>query len=188
MKAPLFEFPFYQYQGSDWNLKKKALFKEINKHKFIRNDLATPTNLAYNVCMETDRLTNKKSYVRYLENILRPELSEFSEEVEVDFYKENAWCGRYRKGDCQGVHNHRSWGFSGILYLEFDPRIHTSTLFAAPWQDPVSDTVHINAVQDVEEGTLLIFPSYCLHCVTPSRVSKPRTIIAFDMLPTSVTK
>ena len=153
MKAPLFEFPFYQYQVSDWNLKKKALFKEINKHKFIRNDLATPTNLAYNVCMETDRLTNKKSYVRYLENILRPELSEFSEEVEVDFYIENAWCGRYRKGDCQGVHNHRSWGFSGILYLEFDPRIHTSTLFAAPWQDPVSDTVHINAVQDVEEGT-----------------------------------
>ena len=119
---------------------------------------------------------------------MRPDLFEFCQEAEVSCSLTDAWAVKYQKGDQQGVHNHRGWGFSGILYVEYDPKVHTPTCFVAPWQDPVSDTVHINAVQDVEEGTLLIFPSYCLHCVTPSSVSKPRTIIAFDMLPTSVTK
>ena len=155
----------------------------INKQKFIRCDLSTPQNLAYNVSTETDRNFNNKSYVRYLEEFLRPELSEFFKEAEVSFHMENAWCVRYRKGDCQGIHNHRAWGFSGVLYLEFDPKIHTSTLFVSPWQDPIVDTAQVNAPQDVKEGTVFIFPSYCLHCVTPSKVSKPRMVISFDLLP-----
>ena len=77
MKTPLFEFPFYQYQISEWDIKKKDLLKVINKQKFIRCDLSTPQNLAYNVSTETDRNFNNKSYVRYLEEFLRPELSEF---------------------------------------------------------------------------------------------------------------
>ena len=30
MKAPLFEFPSYQYNISDWEFKKKGLLKAIN--------------------------------------------------------------------------------------------------------------------------------------------------------------
>ena len=41
----------------------------------------------------------------------------------------DAWCVRYYKGDQQTVHNHRGWGFSGIIYVEFDPKIHSSTTF-----------------------------------------------------------
>ena len=54
MKAPLFEYPTYQYQIKDWEFKKKGLLKRIKEEKFIRTDLQT---------FETDRQTNKKSYL-----------------------------------------------------------------------------------------------------------------------------
>ena len=54
MKAPLFEYPTYQYQIKDWEFKKKGLLKRLKEEKFIRTNLQT---------FETDRQTNKKSYL-----------------------------------------------------------------------------------------------------------------------------
>ena len=87
------------------------------------------------------------------------------------------------KGDHQTIHNHKSWGFSGILYVDYDPEVHTPTCFVAPWQDPRTDTTSLAYPQDVKEGTLIIAPSYTLHFVHPNRVRKPRTIMSFDLLP-----
>ena len=182
MKAPLLEFPCYQYQISDWKVKKKMLIDRISKQIFIRSDYITPAGVGYNINLETDR-PNGKSYVRYLQDILTPELSQFSKEVGDNFYIESAWCGRYVKGDCQNIHNHRSWGFSAVLYLVFDPKIHAPTLFVSPWQNPIDDTTHVGSPQNVTEGTVFIFPSCCLHYVTPSKASQPRIIVAFDLLP-----
>ena len=174
MKDPIFEFPSYRYKVDDWEFKKNGLLNRINKGTFIRTNLQP---------FETDRDTSGKTYVHYLQDFLRPQLEEFCQEAAVTCSITDAWCVRYQKGDQQTIHNHRGWGFSGVLYLEFDPKIHTSTLFVSPWQDPIVDTAQVNAPQDVKEGTVFIFPSYCLHCVTPSKVSKPRMVISFDLLP-----
>ena len=61
MKAPLFEFPSYQYEISDWDFKKKGLLNRINKGNFIRTQLQT---------FETDRQTAGKTYVNYLQSFL----------------------------------------------------------------------------------------------------------------------
>ena len=36
MKAPLFEYPSYQYEISDWDFKKKGLLNRFNKSDFKR--------------------------------------------------------------------------------------------------------------------------------------------------------
>ncbi len=174
MKAPLFEFPSYQYEVDDWEFKKKGLFKRINKSEFYRTELQT---------FETDRQTAGKSYVRYFSDFLQSELNEFCQEAKVSCSMTDAWCVKYQKGDYQTIHNHRSWGFSGVLYVEFDPRVHTPTYFAGPWQDPRSDTTTLAHPQKVREGSLFIFPSYCLHYVNPNQARKQRTIVSFDLLP-----
>ena len=53
MKAPLFEFPSYQYEIDDWEFKKKGLLNRINNGKYIRTNLQI---------FETDRQTNNKKY------------------------------------------------------------------------------------------------------------------------------
>ena len=174
MKAPLFEFPSYQYEIKDWEFKKKGLLNRINKSKFVRTELQT---------FETDRQTCEKSYVRYLEEFLQPELSEFCTEAEVTCSLSDAWAVKYQKGDQQTVHNHRGWGFSGILYVEYDPKVHTPTCFVAPWQNPVSDTTSLAYPSNVKEGTVFIAPSWALHFVHPNKTRKQRTVVVLDLLP-----
>jgi len=174
MKAPLFEFPSYQYQIGDWEFKKKGLLGRIKSSEFRRTKLQT---------FETDRQTNNKSYVRYLEEFLRPELFEFCQEAQVTCSMTDAWVVRYDKGDHQTVHNHRGWGFSGIIYVEFDPKVHTPSCFVAPWQNPREDTTSLAYPTDVKEGTIVIFPSYTLHFVHPNQTRKRRTVLSFDLLP-----
>ena len=174
MKAPLFEFPSYQYEVSDWEFKKKGLLNRINKSKFLRTKLQT---------FETDRQTCDKSYVRYLEEFLRPELFKFCQEAEVTCGISDAWAVKYQKGDQQSVHNHRGWGFSGILYVEYDPKVHTPTCFVAPWNDPRSDTTSLAYPSNIKEGIMFIAPSWALHFVHPNQTRKQRTVVVFDLLP-----
>ena len=174
MKAPLFDFPSYQYEVDDWEFKKKGLLNRINKSNFIKTELQT---------FETDRRTNNKVYVRYLQEFLRDIFDEFCSEAEVSCSVSDAWCVRYQKGDHQTIHNHRGWGFSGILYVEYDPKVHTPTCFMAPWQDPRTDTTSLAYPQNVKEGTVFITPSFTHHFVHPNQARKQRTVISFDLLP-----
>ena len=173
MKAPLFEFPSYQYEIKDWEFKKKGLLSRINKSKFIRTEMQT---------YETDRQTCEKSYVRYIEEFLHPELSEFCQEAQVTCSVSDAWAVKYQKGDHQTVHNHRGWGFSGILYVEYDPKVHTPTTFVAPWNDPSTDCTSLG-YPNVKEGTVFIAPSWALHYAYPNKTRKQRTVVVFDLLP-----
>ena len=74
-------------------------------------------------------------------------------------------------------------GITGILYVEFDPKVHSPTTFVAPWQEPRTDTTTLAQPGEVKEGTIFICPSYTLHYVKPNQVRKHRTIISFDLLP-----
>tara|TARA_R100000008_G_scaffold20930_2_gene11012 strand:- start:177 stop:737 length:561 start_codon:yes stop_codon:yes gene_type:complete len=175
MKAPLFEFPSYQYEVDDWEFKKKGLLNRINKSDLKRTSLQP---------FETDRQTDiSKSWVHYLQDLLRPLFVEFCEEAQVSCQLTDAWCVRYQKGDHQTIHNHRGWGFTGVLYVEFDPKVHTPTCFMAPWNDPRTDRTSFAYPQNLKEGTLVIAPSFSHHFVPPNQVRKPRTVISFDLLP-----
>ena len=144
MKASLFEFPSYQYEVSDWEFKKKGLLNRINKGDFYRTEFQD---------FETDRQTAGKTYVNYMQEFLSDILDEFCKEAEVTCGMSDAWCVRYQKGDQQTIHNHRGWGFSGVLYVEYVPKVHTPTCFMAPWQDPRTDTTSLAYPQNVKEGT-----------------------------------
>ena len=173
MKIPLFEYPSYQYKLDDWEFKKKGLLNRINKGEFKRSGLQH---------FLTDRQTNQKKYIRYLEDFLKPTLQEFCEEARVTCSISDAWCVKYDKGDYQGPHNHRGWGYTGVLFVEFDPRVHEGTVYIAPWNNPNTDTTSLSQ-SEVEEGLLVIVPSYTLHHVPPNTSSKRRTILSFDLLP-----
>lgn len=174
MKSNLFEYPSFQYQVEDWDFKKKGLLNRINSQNFVRSEIQT---------FESDRRTNNKSYLHYLRELISPELNQFCQEAQVSCTMTDAWAVRYKQGDHQTVHNHRSYGFSGILYVEYDSKLHTPTCFVAPWQDPRSDTTLLSFPKDVTEGTIVIVPSFTLHFVYPNQSRKQRTIVSFDLLP-----
>ena len=174
MKAPLFKFLSYKYDLEDWEFKKRGLLKRVNEGKFTR-----PVPKTH----ESDRRDNNKRYLHYLNELLNPEITEFCEEVDMMFRMVDCWTVRYNRGDYQHAHNHGSIGFSGILYLEFDPSVHQSTCFISPWQEPRYDGTSIRFVEDVKEGSLFIFPSYCLHYNVANESNKTRTVLSFNLDP-----
>ena len=174
MKAPLFEFPSYQYEVDDWDFKKKGILNRINKSNFERTTIQT---------FDSDRKTDNKLWVHYLQDFLKPILFEFCQEAKLSCRLTDAWCVRYQKGDQQTIHNHRGWGFTGVLYVEYDSKVHTPTCFMAPWNDPRTDTTSLAFPKDVKEGTIFIVPSVTHHFVPPNQSRKQRTVISFDLLP-----
>ena len=71
---------------------------------------------------------------------------------------DHIWFVEYEKGDYQLPHNHRSSGFSGILYVDFNEEKHPLTTVIQPWNGIFDDETKMINV-DAEEGTLIIMPS-----------------------------
>ena len=172
MKHPFFDYPTFKYKVSDWDFKKKGLLKRIKDDRLVRD-----SRDFYN----TDRPTNENSYVNFLSDLLHPQLEEFYNESKCRCSMTDAWAVRYDKGDHQTAHCHRAWGFSGVLYVNFDSEVHTSTYFIRPWLDRCGQTYI--ATPPAEEGVMYIFPSSLLHFVIPNKSNKKRMIVSFDLLP-----
>ncbi len=172
MKVDLFEYPCFQYKIPNWEIcVQQEIYNRINFSQFKRDSLDN---------FWTDR--GNSDYCNYIQQLILPQLSMFCAEAEITCHMTDAWTARYDKGDYQLPHNHRSLGFSAIIYIEYDPSVHTPTCFIAPWQDPRCDKT-ILKFADVDEGTMIVFPSSTLHFVQPNESDKRRTILSFDLLP-----
>jgi hypothetical protein len=182
LKEALFEFPSYRYKVSNWEHRKKELLDLNNKQVFNKEILGSFETNRVTADRDKDLTPENEEYTYYISEFLSPVISEFCREAKVSCSMTDAWCVKYGKGDFQSVHNHRGWGFSGILYVEFDSNIHSPTCFMAPWNDPRNDTTLL-AFPEVEEGSVLISPSFSHHFVYPNESDKQRVVISFDLLP-----
>lgn len=108
----------------------------------------------------------------------------------------HTWFHVTRSGGHQGVHNHPMASWSGIFCVDpgddapdhaqsgvvrfVDPRGH-----ADMYQDAANERLQPafrlgGMAQKHRAGSLIIFPSYVLHEVTPYRGERPRIVVAFN--------
>ena len=108
----------------------------------------------------------------------------------------HSWFHVTRSGGHQGVHNHPMASWSGIFCVDpgddapdhvqsgivrfVDPRGH-----ADMYQDPANERLRPafrlgGMAQRHKAGSLIIFPSYVLHEVTPYLGERPRIVVAFN--------
>ena len=106
---------------------------------------------------------------------------------------DDIWYNYYERSSYQELHEHiadpfQKIHFSCIHYLSYDREVHTP----AEFQDPISairahsltldkDFVGDFYIPQVEEGDLIMFPSYLQHRVLPQKVSDiPRITLSFN--------
>lgn len=116
----------------------------------------------------------------------------FDKEHEV--YIPRIWYNFYSDGEYQEKHDHLGTPltpchFSCIHFLSFNPQEHTAPQFT----DPLSQLRNLSVELDrngygeicsphVEEGDLLVFPSYLMHSVLPcSKTDYPRITLSFNI-------
>ena len=106
------------------------------------------------------------------------------------------WFNYYVDGEFQEKHHHCSPTgndnpqFSCIHFLQFDPKRHVSPTFCDPLAQLKSSSINVRQwsagnviTPPVQEGDLLVFPSYLEHAVKPSPPTPdyPRITISFNV-------
>ena len=170
-------------------------FKKINNHDKHKEKLLTLfssfTDKKYNNPSSEDAVTDwffslenqiQPEYYSYVCDALKVELEEVKKFFGVyDTQVVDMWFQQTTKAQRHGAHIHGSVGLSCIWYLEFDPKVHFSTVFHAPFTHPLTGA-NIEFKPDIEEGDLFVFPSYIFHEHHPSYSDKRRTVISFNIL------
>ena len=125
MISALFLVPMFHYEVTEWDRKKKALLSRINRNKFDYYDLND---------FQTDRHSEKNRYALDFENIFSEELEQFKEEADLKYLRvTDIWTLKYTKrSENHCPHNHKSTGYTGLLYLEYDDKVHEPTKFIGP--------------------------------------------------------
>jgi hypothetical protein len=168
----LFAIHYFPQRIVGWAEKKAELLKYISEYDFERGD-AQP--------FLSDRTNDGRSYIQPFCKIFSEELNEFGKAAMLSRLDVlSIWTIKYENGDYHPAHNHRSAGYSGILYLDYDAELHTPSTYICPFNNPVSDRTQL-FTPEVKEGDLIIFPSSVLHYCAPNASDMPRRIVSFDM-------
>ena len=170
----LFYCPLYYYEVQNWEKKKDALFNSVSRNSFERHDLNN---------FLTDQTNRTFDYSDDFSNIFSDELSQFMSDISTDLIEiTRIWTVKYlSKGSHHCPHNHKSTGYTGLLYHSFDPEVHEPVRFIGPWNNPVTDKSIITSLPDPKEGVMYIWPSHLVHYVDPMTTDKLRMVTSWDM-------
>ena len=161
--------PFYHYKVSNWKEKKEQLLDFVSNLSFKYFDQIADLYTTYGD--QTSSIPLK---------ILEDDIVKFTTEVKYSGEMDaDIWFQKYYENQFHSPHNHGAIGYSAVLYINFDKRIHEGTRFLAPFNDP--DGNHIEFVPDVDEGSLIFFPSYLYHYTLPNKSDTIRIVMSVNL-------
>lgn len=172
----MFEIPFLHFKVTEWEFKKEKLIKLINQLQFEErsNKLITDFNL------QNDNENFKYNYE--IANIFLDELFLFKEYFEFDNIElTSSWFEISNKNSQHTIHNHGAIGYSSVCFIDYNPTIHTPTKFVSPFCNFISGQTLIFSPDDINEGSLIFFPSSIHHYTLPNTSDVSRKILSFNI-------
>tara|TARA_B100001173_G_C15824605_1_gene477735 strand:+ start:119 stop:727 length:609 start_codon:yes stop_codon:yes gene_type:complete len=175
----MFSVPLYKFSVPNWEEEKKDILKALPKEKRVKeyeDDI-------YTDFFDNSRSRKLPSYADLVLDVLSPCMEEF-----IQIQSSPGWLGvdamwyqtEYR-GQKHMLHNHGNIGWSSVFYINFDPKIHTSTKFLSPFNSGSGIGNILQWYQpDVKEGDFIIFNSDIPHEALPNESDKKRTIISMN--------
>jgi len=162
----MFTIPLLHLKVKNWNSKKILLLDMMSNGM--------------------DYFTQKDSIDLHLSNnkiqsILEEELNLFADHFGFTEYRILiSWFATAKRGDYHSVHSHSSIGYSSVCYVDYDINHHKSTEFIAPFNNFLTGN-NLFYIPEVEEGSIIFFPSSILHYANPNQSEKERSILAFNL-------
>ena len=161
--------PFYHYKVSNWKEKKEQLLDFVSNLSFKYFDQIADLYTTYGD--QTSSIPLK---------ILEDDIVKFTTEVKYSGEMDaDIWFQKYYENQFHSPHNHGAIGYSAVLYINFDKRIHEGTRFLEQFND--QDGNHIEFVPDVDEGSLIFFPSYLYHYTLPNKSDTIRIVMSVNL-------
>ena len=175
-RTNMFEVPFLHLESVNWNLKKEKLISLMNESNFEErnNNLVTDFNF--------QNRNDNFEYNREIENIFSDELFLFKEHFQfTNVYLTSSWFEISNKNSHHTTHNHGATGYSSVCFIEYDSNFHTPTKFISPFNSFIDGQVLTFTPDEIEEGSLIFFPSLIHHFTIPHNSEKTRKILSFNL-------
>ena len=113
-----------------------------------------------------------------------PTLDEFQTESKSygNMILTDLWLNVYESQNWQEKHIHSPGQWSGVYYVHFDPNEHKATNFYHPCETLLATAgiTQNTLVPWVQEGDMIIFPSWLEHAAPMNKSSKMRSTISFN--------
>ena len=167
--------PFYQTKISNWEDKKEKLLQIYDM--FSKDNMSSGEQL-------TDFEDNSTRYHVLIENILFDDIKRAKLELGFDTKTpkiNNAWFQIYEYGHSHSIHNHGMGCLSMVCYIKYNPQKHRPTTFIAPFTSLRDGNVLEWEPKDVDEGTMVIFPSALSHYVPTNQSDDIRMILSANI-------
>jgi len=101
-----------------------------------------------------------------------------------DFKFSGAWSVKLKKNGFHKSHFHSEGWYSGVYYVNLPPlKGNEGKLMFGKPDVVIPAEIEPDRVVDVEEGKLVLFPSFFWHGTYPFQAEKERLTIAFDIIP-----
>lgn len=188
------------------NLKNNKSLKKVLSPKIIHNSSLltipedwTTNNIKTSFDREPEGFEILQKNSPYRDLLVREYKSELEKvfDKEFNFSVKNIWYNYYSDGEYQEDHDHlgnpfHQSHFSLIHFLSYDKEQHTPPEFRDPLSQLRCLSLELDSnkcgevyVPDIQEGDLLMFPSYLIHRVLPcKKTDYPRITISFNIVMT----
>jgi len=169
MDINMFSIPLTRYKCSWWKQKRETLLRLLDEQELCQGDEQVLSDYR-----------SSEKYIDTISDILSDELSWFAHDYKCQPLIVRAWYERALPYMYHPTHNHGHGGYSAVLYIEYNPKYHRPTNFIAPFDHFITGEQLVYE-PDVEEGHLILFPSFLHHYTHPHQSMERRTVLSFNL-------
>ena len=181
----MFSVPLYKFSIDNWEEEKKLILEALPEEK-VYSDICTDF-------FDNSNERKLPSYTDVVLDIVSPAIrtlqSTLGRGPDGQLLTHGAWMGLdnmwYQteyKGHNHELHNHGNVGWSSVLYVNYNPEVHTATKFLSPFGYGAGTGGLVQRFQpDIKEGDFIIFDSNIVHQALPNESDEKRTIISLNL-------
>ena len=181
----LFGIPVHKITLPDWDKLKPQLIEMIDLDGDEYKNETCTTDFFHVGAFDGKGRANGHPYLEKFWELVGPSIEECWQMMGLPPHKDPSeiqlWSQRYYRGDYHDLHNHGFGNMSGVLNLEHDPALHSSTRLQCPHLDPLFGRLTMMELPDVNEGDIILFPAALGHESTANLHDEPRTIMSFNI-------
>ena len=119
----MFSVPLVHYEIANWHIAKKKIREALPD---IQPSMLESNGQVYTDFFDEELKHRLPLWSDVVIDIISPYLEDFTNKTRVEFT--DMWFQTSMKGMSHGCHNHGASGWSSVIYLDYDERIHMSLI------------------------------------------------------------
>ena len=179
----MFNIPVVKYRCHNWSHKRQAFLDLLNEQTLTMGEESVYSDYGDYKTLTAEHsmgLYDTPDYLNTVRELLKEEMTWFANDLKADPQIVRAWFERALYKCHHPVHTQGHGGWSAVLFIEYDPTVHTPTVFIAPFNHFVTG-MQLTYMPEVEEGDLILFPSFLLPYTQLNESHVQRTVASFNM-------